>query len=252
MTTTNKNLNQPSANSTNWNVPLNENFGYIDAALGGNTVKNVTGVGTTPVVLTTAEYQNMILTFSGALSNNVEYRIPSGVGGHWIIRNGTSGDYTVTISSGRGGGTTFVAPQGFARSVYSDGSNIRSTNELDGNVITGRNEPNTPAQSIGYTGIITAFDNDGVKSSGSYTPAPEGGNMKTITNSGPFSFLSPTAAGDYTIIIQITNITGAGSIIFTNFTAVTGDAINNNVGDKFFAYITKCNGFTHLHLVALQ
>lgn len=147
MATTNKDLNQPALNSTNWDVPLNANFGYIDAALGGNTTKSVTGVGTTPVVLTTAEYQNMILTFTGTLTANVNYRIPSGVGGQWIVRNGTTGSFTLTISSG-GGGTTFVAPQGFARTVYSDGTNIRAADDVVSSI---------PNDSVAYSsgGVLT-------------------------------------------------------------------------------------------------
>jgi hypothetical protein len=147
MATTNKDLDQPALNSTNWDVPLNANFGVLDAALGGNTTKSVTGVGTTPVVLTTAEYQKLILTFTGTLTANVNYQIPSGVGGQWIVRNGTSGAFTVTISSG-GAGTTFVAPQGVARTVYSDGTNIRASDDIVGSV---------PADSVVYSsgGVLT-------------------------------------------------------------------------------------------------
>jgi len=148
MATTNKDLNQPALNSTNWDVPLNANFGYIDAALGGNTAKSVAGVGVSPVVLTTSEYQNMTLTFSGILTANVTYQIPAGVGGQWIVRNGTSGSFTLTIGS-VGGGTSFVVPQGFSRTVYSDGTNIRAADDVvlsvpnnsvaysSGNILTG-------------------------------------------------------------------------------------------------------------------
>ena len=374
MATTNKDLNQPALNSTNWDVPLNANFGYIDAALGGNTTKSVTGVGTTPVVLTTAEYQNMILTFSGTLTANVNYRIPSGVGGQWIVRNGTSGSFTLTISSG-GGGTTFVAPQGFARTVYSDGTNIRAADDvvssipndsvayssggvltgtagltyngtlldvmattaatntatevlrldsqssgtpavgigtsigfaaetgvgntelgmvisaittditagsedfdfvlklraagvaaaeiaritstgvmtLAGNsVITGRTATGTAVQPIAYAGITTTADDDGTKSSGTYTPDPAGGNMKRIVNGGAFTLAAPSASGDYTLVIQITNNASAGAITLSGFNRTSGSPFTTTNGHDFFVYITKCNGFTFANVVALQ
>lgn len=374
MATTNKDLNQPALNSTNWDVPLNANFGYIDAALGGNTTKSVTGVGTTPVVLTTAEYQNMILTFTGTLTANVNYRIPSGVGGQWIVRNGTTGSFTLTISSG-GGGTTFVAPQGFARTVYSDGTNIRAADDvvssipndsvayssggvltgtagltyngtlldvmattaatntatevlrldsqssgtpavgigtsigfaaetgvgntelgmvisaittditagsedfdfvlklraagvaaaeiaritstgvmtLAGNsVITGRTATGTAVQPIAYAGITTTADDDGTKSSGTYTPDPAGGNMKRIVNGGAFTLADPTAAGDYTLVIQITNNASAGAITLSGFSRTSGSPFTTTNGHDFFVYITKCNGFTFANVVALQ
>lgn len=129
MATTNKDLEQPIANSTNWDVPLNANFGYIDAALGGNTTKNVTGVGTTPVVLTTSEYQKLVLTFSGTLTANVTYHIPSGVGGQWVVRNATSGAFTLTIGN-VAAGTSVTVTQGSQRIVYSDGTNIRFSDDV--------------------------------------------------------------------------------------------------------------------------
>lgn len=376
MATTNKDLNQPAVNSTNWDVPLNANFGYIDAALGGNTTKNVTGVGTTPVVLTTAEYQNMILTFTGTLTANVNYRIPSGVGGQWIVRNGTTGSFTVTISSG-GGGSSFTVPQGFSRTVYSDGTNVRAADDVasaiaipDGtvayssggtltgtagltyngtllavtattaatntatevlrldsqssgtpavgigtsigfaaetaagntelgmvisaittdvtggsedfafvlrlmaagaaatevaritstgvmtlagdNVITGRTATGTAVQPLAYAGVTTTADDDGTQSSGTYTPTPAGGNMKRIVNGGAFTLATPTAAGDYTLVIQITNNASAGAITMSGFNKVTGNPFTTTNGHDFFVYITKCNGFTAANTVALQ
>lgn len=374
MATTNKDLNQPATSSTNWDVPLNANFGYIDDALGGNTTKSATGVGTTPVVLTTAEYQKLVLTITGTLTANVNYRIPSGIGGQWIVRNGTTGSFTVTISSG-GGGTTAVIPQGYARTVYSDGTNIRFSDDIvasipnnsvvyssggiltgtsgltyngtlldvtattaatntatevlrldsqssgtpaagigtslgfatetaAGNtelgmvisaittdvtagsedfafvlrlmaagaaaseiaritsvgamtlagdsVITGRSAVGTAVQDLEYAGITTTADDDGTKSSGTYTPTPVGGNMKRIVNGGAFTLAAPSAAGDYTLVIQITNNASAGAITMSGFNKVTGNPFTTTNGHDFFVYITKCNGFTAANTVALQ
>ena len=373
MVTTNKDLEQPALNSTNWDVPLNANFGVIDAALGGETIKNATGVGTAPVVLTIAEYQKLILTITGVLTANVTYSIPSGVGGQWIVRNDTSGSFTVTISNS-GGGTSFVAPQGFARTVYSDGTNIRASDDVvlfipansvayssggiltgtagltyDGtvldimtttaatnvdtealridsqssgtpaagigttmsfaaqtsagntevgmqisaiatdvtlgsedfdftlklmaagaaateiaritsagamtlagdNVITGRAAVGTPVQSLGYAGITSTAADDGTKSSGTYTPSPVGGNMKRIINGGAFTLAAPTLAGDYEMIIQITNNASAGAITTSGFNRVTGTFTTTN-GHDFFVFITKINNFEYANIVALQ
>lgn len=123
MPTTNKGLEQPAASSTNWDVPLNANFGYIDSALGGVTTKSVTGVTATPVVLTASEYRNLILNFTGTLTANVTYQIPSGVGGEWIVSNNTTGAFTLTIDN-VAAGASVVVPQGFRQTVYSDGTNV--------------------------------------------------------------------------------------------------------------------------------
>ena len=374
MATTNKDLAQPIVNSTNWDVPINANTAVIDAALGGNTTKNVTGVGITPVVLTASEYQKLVLTFSGTLTANVTYHIPSGVGGQWIVRNATSGAFTVTIGN-VAAGTSVAITQGSQRIVYSDGTNIRFSDDvlpsianenvvyssggtltgsagltyngtrlavtattaatntatealiLDSqssgtpangvgttmsfatetgvgntevgmqisavttdvtsgsedfdfvlrlmaagataseiaritsvgamtlagdNVITGRAATGTAVQPLAYAGVTTTADDDGTFSTGTYTPTPVGGNMKRIINTGAFTLASPTASGDYTLVIQITNDTGAGAITLSGFNRTTGSTFTTTVGHDFFVYITKCNGFTLANVVALQ
>lgn len=121
MPTTNKGLNQPVIGSTGWGTPLNDNFGYIDDAFGGVTTINVTGVTATPVVLTQTQYQKLIIKFTGTLTANVTYQLPSGIGGKWVLRNNATGAFTVTFAS-LGGGTSFVATPGFANAA-SDGVN---------------------------------------------------------------------------------------------------------------------------------
>jgi hypothetical protein len=374
MPTANKDLNEPLVNSTNWDVPLNANTSILDAALGGTTSFNVTGIGTTPVVLTATQYQKLILNFTGTLSANVNYRIPSGVGGQWVVRNGSTGAFTLTISSG-GLGTSFEVPQGSVRTVYSDGTNIRSANDTVGsvpsgsvayssggvltgttgltyngtvldvmattaatntatevlildsqssgtpatgigttmsfaaetgigntevgmqisaittdvtsgsedfdfvlrlmaagatasevaritsvgamtlagdNVITGRAATNSAVQPLAYAGITTTADDDGTFSSGTYTPTPVGGNMKRIINGGAFTLAAPSVAGDYTLVIQITNSGTAGAITLSSFSRTVGNPFTTTNGSDFFVYITKCNGFTLANVVALQ
>lgn len=373
MATTNKDLNLPALNSTNWNVPLNENFDFIDDALGGVTTNNVTGVGTSAVVLTTTEYQKLSLTFTGTLTANVIYRVPAGIGGQWIIRNGTTGDFSLTFGIS-GGGSSVVIPQGTVRTAYSDGTDVRLTDQIgasipdtyilysdgtsitgsenmtydgsivtfergssvgssvlaqlglyrstsgtpasglgaglafytdnsagvktygaavagvvvdptdgsedyklqfrltvagasptavaeiadegitfkDNTVLTGRTDTDTAVQPLEYAGFTSTADNDGTISSGGYTPTPVGGNMKRIVNGGAFTFNDPTATGDYTMVVQITNDASAGAITMSGFNKVTGDAFTTTNGHDFFVYITKCNGFTLANVVALQ
>jgi len=124
MATTNKGLNTPAYDAPNWDVPLNENFNWIDASLGANTAISVAGVPTPPVTLTPTQYRAAALSFSGLLGNNVNYRVPSGVGGQFLVFNTTTGAFTLTISSG-GLGTSVVIPQGQSRIIYSDGTNIK-------------------------------------------------------------------------------------------------------------------------------
>lgn len=100
-------------------------------------------------------------------------------------------------------------------------------------------------------GFTSSSESLGTISSGTVTPNPATLNFKHYTNNGAHTLAPPTASGQYTIIIQITNGASAGAITTSGFTKVTGSFTTTN-GDDFFCFITKHNGFTHLNIVALQ
>jgi hypothetical protein len=128
MTTTNKSLAEPSNGSLNWDTPLNTNFGILDTALGGTVTKTVTGLGGTQT-LALADYQNMNIIFSGVLSSNLIYQVPSGIGGQWLLINSTSGAFTLTFRTAAAG-TTVAVPQGKNVVAYSNGTDIYYENAL--------------------------------------------------------------------------------------------------------------------------
>ena len=85
-----------------------------------------------------------------------------------------------------------------------------------------------------------------------YTPDPADGNLQFYINGGAHTLAPPSAADDYTIVIQITNNGSAGAVTTSGYTKVTGDAFTTTSGHDFLCFITKLNGFTHLHVQALQ
>ena len=126
--TTNKGLNQPAngSNVDTWDVPVNDNFGWIDQAFGGSTILNATSGS---AILPDTTYRSLILRVEGTISANVTYTIPTSVGGQWIIYNITAdtvgtGPWTVTFVSG-GGGTSVAVERGYVSGIYSDGTNVR-------------------------------------------------------------------------------------------------------------------------------
>ncbi len=125
MTTQNKSLNQPAYNSSTWDTPLNNNFGYLDAALGNTaTISN-----TSAYTLVSSEYQCMRLLFNGSLAADLTISIPSGVGGFWIVTNSTTDLSSVavkylTINTTAGGSLGVTPPRGSSVVIYSDGTHV--------------------------------------------------------------------------------------------------------------------------------
>jgi hypothetical protein len=126
MTTTNKVLAQPAQGDLNWDVPLNLNFGIIDAALGSTTTINVTGITTTQT-LTAAQYQSLIIAFTGTLTANLIYQVPSGVGGQWIMTNAATGAFTISFRTAAAGAEALIPVSVTGVTVYSDGTDAYLT-----------------------------------------------------------------------------------------------------------------------------
>lgn len=122
--TPNKRIEKPANGDYNntWSAPVNDDWDIIDKAFGGTTILNAVGASGT-VVLTAAQYRPPIITINGALTANVNYQLPAGVGGFFYIFNNTSGAFSVLFSSA-GGGSTVTLPQGYTIAVISDGTNI--------------------------------------------------------------------------------------------------------------------------------
>jgi len=99
----------------------------------------------------------------------------------------------------------------------------------------------------GYAATVVDL---GTASSGTVTPNEETGNFQKYVNGGAHALAPPTHQCN--MVVQITNNASAGAITTSGFTKVTGSAFTTTDGDDFLAYITKCNDFSHLNVVALQ
>ncbi len=141
-------------------------------------------------------------------------------------------------------GGTAVTPTA-AELNFVDGVTSAIQTQLDNRVTSNADD----ALTGGYT---TTADDDGTFSTGTYTPTPAGGNMKRIINGGAFTLAAPTASGDYTLVIQITNNASAGAITLSGFSRSIGNPFTTTNGHDFFVNITKLNGFTLANVVALQ
>lgn len=122
---------------------------------------------------------------------------------------------------------------------------------LDGKEAADANIVKANADKTLASGYAATADNDGTVS-GAYTPTYAGGNLKRIVNGGAITFNAPSAAGDYTLVVQITNSASAGAVTFAGFSKTGGDAFATTNGNDYFVFITKINGFTSATVQALQ
>lgn len=124
-----RNLEKPAHNDDidTWDVPVNRNSNLLDSAFGGVTPINVTAASGTIVLsndtATPPSYISPIFKLSGALTANVNYQFPTGIGGNYTVYNNTTGAFAVTFSSG-GLGATVAVPQGASTLISVDGVNV--------------------------------------------------------------------------------------------------------------------------------
>jgi hypothetical protein len=93
---------------------------FVQATVGGYLSKSVAG-GVT-VTLTAVEAGNAILNLTGALTANIAVVVPTSPTGAWIIKNSTTGAYTLTVKTAAGTGV--LVTQGTTSDVWCDGTNV--------------------------------------------------------------------------------------------------------------------------------
>lgn len=232
--TQNRSLEKPGNGDyvDTWNVPVNGDMSIIDKSFGGVLNLNATAGS---ALLTTSQYQNLILNVTGAMSASVTYTIPQNVGGQWIVRNATTdatgGPWTVTIASG-GAGTYVEIVRGKSVTVWSDGTNIR--------VIA----PNVPSfgtvTSVDVSGGTTGLTTSGgpVTASGTIVidgvllPS-NGGTGITSLGTGVADWLGTPSSAN--LAAAVTDETGTGGLVFENSPTIdapniTGYAVFNSTG----------------------
>lgn len=110
------------------------------------------------------------------------------------------------------------------------------------------------ADNLGLTaGFTSAVVDDGTKSSGTYTPAPTGGNYRKIAANGAFTFAAPSTSNSYNMTVDITNGASAGAITFSGFVTghPKGDSYATTNAAKFKLHISKTDAGVTAVLEAL-
>lgn len=121
--TTNLGLDKPTvgADSDQWGTLLNQSMDTLDLSVQfGALTKSV--AGGVNVTLSANEAAKQVIILTGTLTANIAVIVPNSPVRRYVIRNSTTGAFTVTVR--RAVGTGVIVPQGGTRLVYNDGTDV--------------------------------------------------------------------------------------------------------------------------------
>jgi hypothetical protein len=125
-------------NSGTWGDKTNTNLNIINqAAAGYQAISIAGGANTTTLDITdgssdltglTNAARNLIIELTGTITGNQVVTVPDSVEKSYIIKNNTTGTFTVEFKTAAGTGFTFAAADKGTRLAYADGTNVVDVN----------------------------------------------------------------------------------------------------------------------------
>ena len=204
-------------NAGTWGTKTNANLNLIEQLTGGfATVSIAGGAGTTALDIDdgalTGTAQQRVIEFTGSISGNRIVTIPNDVETFYILKNSSSGAYTVQFkyATGSGSSTTFSTTDKGTKIVYASANDGTNPDIVD--VMANSSE-------IAVTNSNPIKFNDADNSAFVGIDAP-------ATVSGSYTLTLPAAVGSASQALVTTD--GAGTLGFTStstFGITTGKAI---------------------------
>ena len=128
-------LQATGENAGTWGTKTNTNLQIVEQITGGYIAKSIAGGAQTTALAvsdgsTGAELAHRVIEFTGSITGNQIVTIPLDVENFFILKNSTSGAYTVQFKyvSGSGATITFSTTQKSTKIVYCEGSTNTATN----------------------------------------------------------------------------------------------------------------------------
>jgi len=236
-------------NAGTWGTKTNANLDLIEQVLGGYKAVSIAG-GADTTALTVADgaltgtAQARMIEFTGSISGNQVVTIPNDVVNFYILKNGTSGAYTVQFKYASGSGATFTFATGnkgtallFASGnpdttnpkiieIQTGGDVVDDTSpqlggdlDVNGNKIVSTSNGNIELEPNGTGDVI--LDTDQVTIGG-------GSEVGQVSSNGAYDLKLVTNSGTNSSYINIVDAANGNTQLYPNGTGVTeiGGATN--------------------------
>lgn len=216
--------------------------GEVGIGTGGNAVNTAvlelssTTKGFLPPRMTTTQ-RNAIANTTGLIIFNTTLGIPQFFSTGWKDAF-FSGNYADLSGTPTLGGAA-------ALNVGTTANTVAAGNDAR---ITGAAQANGGSLTGGFAGTSKNLGN----LAGSLTLTYVGGNIQHGVNNGATTINAPSAAGVYTLVIEIVNNASAGTVTLSGFTKTDGDSFTTTNGHKFLLHVAKTNSAVKATVEALQ
>jgi hypothetical protein len=199
-------------NSGTWGDKTNTNLNIINQAAAGYQAISIAGGantttlgiqdGSSDLTGNTNAARNLIIDLTGTITGNQVVTVPDSVEKSYIIKNNTTGAFTVEFKTASGTGTTFSATDKGIKFLYADGTNVV---DINANLsVSSFKQINLPTQNELRFEDASGGEYVGLKAastiSASYTltlPTADGtsGQLLQTNGSGTLSFTDPFTTG---------------------------------------------------------
>ena len=223
-------------NAGTWGTKTNTNLEILEQIAGGYIAQSIAGgAGTTTLSVsdgaTGAAMATKVIDLTGTITGNRIVTIPDGTEMQYVIKNSTSGSYTVQIkgASDSGSGYTFAATKKTTAIIYMDGSDVNE-------VTTGGDVVDDTSPQLGGDLDVNGFDITSA-SNADVDIAPNGtGNvvLKTdlVSIGGGSEVGHVSSNGAYDLKLDTNSSTNSSNLTITD--AANGDITVNANGTGSF------------------
>ena len=252
-------LQATGENAGTWGTKTNTNLQVVEQIAGGFTQQALTSGGT--VALTSSDggtgdvLAHRTIEFTGSLSGNAVVTIPLDVQNFYLLRNSSSGSYTVQFkyTSGSGSSVTFSATDKGDKLIVAKGDDGTNPNIVEISLATAGTVTETGTQTLTNKTLTSPkigtsiLDTNGAELF-KLTATSSAVNEITYNNAATGNKPTFTASGDDTNIGVSIQPKGSGTVTIDALTFPAGDGTSGQVlqtdGSGTLSFATASSGIS--------